>query len=139
MSKLIFEIPAELCNIKTAVIKVVKHLKNIIPICDEEIFDIRVILNELIINSIQHSEANDENIRIICGISEKKFLYLIIEDRGCGYNKEEVIICSSSIEGKINEMKESGRGLLIVRGLCDKLKTNRKGNKVVVLKKLKIV
>jgi len=33
-------------------------------------------------------------------------------------------------------MSESGRGIMIVKSLCDKVKVNRKGNKIIILKSI---
>ena len=100
MSKLVFDIPSEICYMKSAVSKVTEYFNSIISICDDELFNIKVILNELIINSIKHGN-NNQNITIVAGISKGCYVYIIIEDGGNGYNSDEVELCYEKIERKI--------------------------------------
>ena len=72
------------------------------------------------------------------GITENGYAFFIIEDEGEGFDFKSFIEKDFEIEDTVDikHLKESGRGVLIVKKLCDKLKFNEKGNKAVVLKKL---
>ncbi|HEX2946179.1 MAG TPA: ATP-binding protein [Clostridia bacterium] len=105
---------------------------------DTTLFDIRVIINELLVNAIMHGNRGNENksVRISAGIAEKTELYIMIEDEGCGY--DYVKLCdeqaSQPCDTGPDNMCECGRGLRIVKSLCDKVKVNSKGNKIVIMK-----
>ena len=86
-------------------------------------------------NAIKHGnkEDNKKQVKIRVGVCES-IVYFIIEDEGEGFaNKCPVQQDSIS---DLCDLKENGRGLTIVNNLCDKVKYNIRGNKVVVLKKL---
>lgn len=103
-------------------------------------FELTVVLNELVLNAVKHGNKEDESkkVRISAGITENDFACLIVEDEGCGFDYG--CICKSSADctgiDDICSAMESGRGILIVKNLCDQFKVNNKGNKIVVLKRL---
>ncbi|OPZ86516.1 MAG: Anti-sigma F factor [Firmicutes bacterium ADurb.Bin419] len=131
-----FRMASELSNIRNCVNNIVNfifdchgHLK------EDVIFELKVVLNELLQNAIRHGnkEVIEKQVKIRVGVNDND-VYFIIEDEGEGF----VNRCSGQQDPLLDmcDMKESGRGLLIVRNLCEKVKYNAKGNKVVVLKKL---
>lgn len=95
------------------------------------IFDIKVILNELLNNCFFHGNKKDYNKKVYIKvyIYNKKSIVIIISDEGCGFNKEK--ICEDK-----NLLAQCGRGLQIVKNLSDSMKINNKGNKIVVLKNI---
>ncbi|MCX7923663.1 MAG: ATP-binding protein [Clostridia bacterium] len=103
------------------------------------LFELRVILNELILNAVRHGNKEESNkqVKISVGVTGNEYMFLIIEDQGEGYNYKCIVEENQNINElfDICNMKETGRGVMIVRTLCDRLKFNKKGNKVVVLKK----
>lgn len=104
-------------------------------------FELTVVLNELVLNAVRHGNKEDESkrVKISAGVTNNGFACLIVEDEGGGYDYD--CLCSSKAycaeTDDICNVMESGRGILIVRNLCDQVKVNDKGNKIVVLKKLK--
>jgi serine/threonine-protein kinase RsbW len=127
-------IKSELCNICNTVNKILSFILECHgPLKENVLFDIKVILNELLQNAIRHgnNEDSSKQVKIKVGI-DNSFVFFIIEDEGkgfdincCGQKEELMDIC---------EMKENGRGILIVKNLCESVKYNSKGNKIVVLK-----
>lgn len=110
------------------------------PLMDCTLFELTVVLNEIVLNAIKHGNKEDEskNVKITTGITENGFVCFIVEDEGCGYDYDNA--CSENISNidanDICNAMESGRGIFIVKNLCDCVKVNSKGNKIVVLKKL---
>jgi serine/threonine-protein kinase RsbW len=103
-------------------------------------FELKVILNELILNAIKHGNRNElsKKVKISVSILKSGYVLFLIEDEGEGYDyncklKKNVIV---EIEDDCCDLKETGRGIHIVSNLCDKIKYNRKGNKVIALKKI---
>jgi serine/threonine-protein kinase RsbW len=132
---------SEKCDVRKLVNDIVGFLCGCNDYINESIvFDIRVVLNELIVNAIVHGNKNNTNkwIKVKIGITENGYAFFIIEDEGEGFDFKSFIEKDFEIEDTVDikHLKESGRGVLIVKKLCDKLKFNEKGNKAVVLKKL---
>lgn len=115
---------SDLDNIKIAIQDIISKLKNIMD--DEDlIFDIRLILNELIINSVIHGNKCDKDKSVELHLELiKDVLRIEIIDEGQGidydiksYNPEELKCC--------------GRGLVIVNGLSDEFYIDKNRVKVV--------
>ena len=116
---------SDLDNIKITIQDIVNNLKNIVD--DEDlIFDIRLILNELIINSVIHGNKcdKDKSVELYLELIED-VLRIEVIDEGQGidydiksYNPEELKCC--------------GRGLVIVNGLSDEFHIDK--NRVEVVK-----
>jgi len=116
---------SDLEDIKIAMQDVINKLRNIIN--DEDlIFDIRLILNELVINSAIHGNKcnRDKSVELYLEL-KGNVLKIKIMDEGQGidydiksYNPEELKCC--------------GRGLVIVNGLSDEFHIEK--NKVEVVK-----
>lgn len=134
-------ISSNLENVGNAVKSVIDYLKSICGPLDEcLLFEIKVILNELISNAIKHGNKEDDQkfVKISAQLKNYKDLFIIIEDSGEGYNYNDVLAmpaCTGDTED-INDLKETGRGLLIVKNLCDEIKFNKKGNKVMIVKSI---
>ena len=105
---------------------------------DDTLFDLRVIINEVLINAILHGNNQDASkfVKIDAGLTDDSSAVLTIEDEGLGYDFNE--LCSKHKTYIVNpiDLAESGRGMTIVKGLCEKVKVNNKGNKVVIVKKI---
>ncbi|WP_235715943.1 ATP-binding protein [Acetivibrio cellulolyticus] len=130
------KIASELCNIRNSVNNIVGFiLESHGPLKEDTLFELKVVLNELLQNAIKHGNKEDsaKQVKIRTGIS-KNYVYFIIEDEGEGFERNCIVRPENLTE--LCELKEGGRGLLIVRNLCDSVKYNFKGNKIVVLKSL---
>ena len=102
-------------------------------------YELKVVLNELLINAIQHGCRSDpsRSITIEAHLSKNGEASLVVEDDGDGYDTR---FANTTIEDPrmdaIEDIAESGRGLAIVRSLCEHFAVNAKGNKVAVRKRL---
>lgn len=135
-------IVSSLNSVGTAVRDVIGNIKaKYGPLEDCTQFELTVVLNELVLNAIKHGNKEDENkkVKIKAGVTHNGFACLIVEDEGCGYDHDCMCRRKACYEDDddICDVLESGRGILIVKNLCDQVKVNEKGNKIVVLKKLK--
>lgn len=129
-------IASELCNIRNSINNIVDFILECHGLLREDaLFEIKVVLDELLQNAIIHGNKQDSSkqVKIRAGISNN-YVYFIVEDEGEGF-KSNCIGQSESILD-ICDLKESGRGILIVKNLCDSVKFNSRGNKIVVLKRL---
>ncbi|MDY0234952.1 MAG: ATP-binding protein [Gudongella sp.] len=113
--------------IKSFVEKNVSTLKDLISNTDI-LFDVRVILSELILNGALHGNecVASKCISLTLKMDDKK-LIIEVEDEGRGieYNFKDY---------DSNDLKSFGRGLVIVKGLSDEFYF--KNNKVVAVKNI---
>jgi serine/threonine-protein kinase RsbW len=118
---------SDLETIKSFVEKNISALKELISNKDT-LFDIKVILSELIVNGALHGNECEaaKCISLTLKIDDDK-LTIEVEDEGRGikYNMKEY---------NSNDLKSFGRGLVIVKGLSDEFYF--KNNKVVAVKNI---
>jgi serine/threonine-protein kinase RsbW len=115
-------------DLKTAQHVINEILSNIDSKIDEDIyFDVRLILNELVSNCVLHGNKKDEakQINLFFSFNGKK-IKIVVSDEGKGIKLLKK--CNP------NHFEENGRGLIIVKGLSDKLHIN--GNTVTVQKSI---
>lgn len=134
-------IPSDIKYVGVKVDEVIHYLESLCDnIDDGNLFESRVILNELLLNAVRHGNREDctKSVAISAGVTKGGEAYFIIEDEGEGYDyqclMERKHVPLDAME--VCSLKENGRGILIVLNLCDRIKFNKKGNKVVILKKL---
>ena len=105
-------------------------LRNIEGILDPDIFfNTKLILNELMINSVIHGNCGDLDKMINIKVYINKSRVIIeVSDEGSG-------ICYDLKDCGEFDYLESGRGLMLVEGLSDKL--NVEGNTVTCVQYIK--
>ncbi len=135
-------------DIATDAHKVCNEVKNILEMLQvrysldaEEYFDIKVILCELMQNSIKHGNACDESKKIRVEIwftEDNRVLSIIVKDQGIGFkpNKTKHLSLDRDRGSNNVDMDETGRGLFIVHELCDCMEFNSTGNAITVMKKI---
>jgi serine/threonine-protein kinase RsbW len=66
-------------------------------------------------------------------------IILAVEDQGSGFNYSCFLddSCRNEDLYELNDIKESGRGILIVKNLCDEIRFNKKGNRIIIVKRIK--
>ena len=122
-------IKSDLVDIDEAVTYVLNKLSSVIR--DEEVmFNIRLVINEIVINSYEHgNKCNKEkgiNLKICVNMD---CIHINVKDEGDGIN----YIFN---EGKDINMTTSGRGLRIVKHLVDELQIDN--NEITATIKTKI-
>jgi len=150
LCKLEIKIAADVSNVLDSTKQIVDFFEKKVELSEDMIFDIRVIVNELISNAILHGSKKDASkiINITAGLSKNlSQLFLIVEDQGDGIdcsitklNFKEIINNSDELvdlgQQTLENLKDGGRGLQIISALSDCIKVNKKGNKVIVLKEV---
>lgn len=95
---------------------------------DNQKFNTRLILSELLVNSIQHGNHLDMSKYVYINIKiEKDLMKIKISDEGSGFEYDIK-------DYEPYNFEDSGRGLVLVEGLSDKLLI--KGNTVTAIKYL---
>jgi serine/threonine-protein kinase RsbW len=107
---------------------------------DEVYFDIKVILNELIVNAIKHGNGCDcsKRVNITAALTDDDYLCLMVKDEGKGYDTkgaaQKCLVCCEVSD--ILKLDECGRGMLIVKNLSDRIEISDNGSRIEVYKKL---
>ncbi|WHH56862.1 ATP-binding protein [Petroclostridium sp. X23] len=136
-------ISADTQYIVGAVEEIMIFLQTHMYLSDGAFFETKVILNELLVNAVVHGNKQDseKKVYIKAGVCKENKIYIIVEDEGDGLIKsakscgKEILDYDAEVE--LFCLNESGRGLIITSSLCDCFKRNKKGNKIVVVKKIK--
>ncbi len=122
----ILVIKSDLSELKTVEFFLIDVLKEF-DLAQKNFNRIYLCVSEAVVNSIKHGNKNDRNktisIGVNCNLNE---INVLIEDEGDGFdiNKIEDPTCESNLKN------ESGRGIFIIKNLCDKLEYNEKGNRI---------
>ena len=97
-------------------------------------FDIRLCLEEALINAIKHGSKNnkDSPITVNYSVLGDKFEFSV-EDNGNGFDYKKI----PDPTDRANLLKTSGRGVYLIKYLMDGVSFNKKGNKITMIKYLK--
>jgi len=106
----------------------------------EILFELRVILNELILNAVTHGNKENTNkfVSVSMGITKDKCMLLMVTDDGDGYDYDFYLKKFEDSKEMFcwEEIEETGRGIKIIMKLCDRVEFNKRGNKISILKRL---
>jgi len=130
---------SDIGNIGSVINEILCRLSCLNGVDDAFVFETKVILNELIVNAVKHGNncSSNKSVKVSVSVINDQYLLFAIQDEGegCPHNYAE----SDGRPDNINNccsLLESGRGIVVVKCLCEKLKFNKKGNRVLVLKRI---
>ncbi len=107
---------------------------------DEVYFDIKVILNEILVNAIKHGNNCDcsKKIDILAELTKDGYLHFVVRDEGAGFDLDLAYRDCGCPDGDfdISSLEECGRGIFIVRNLCDRVEFSNRGSTIEVYKKI---
>ncbi|MFA5068919.1 MAG: ATP-binding protein [Candidatus Omnitrophota bacterium] len=101
---------------------------------ESDVFDIRLCLEEALINAIKYGNKFDKekNVRVDFDYRDSR-IFLSVEDSGNGFDIGSVP--DPTLDENI--LKGGGRGVFLIRYLMDELKFNKRGNRITMVKSLK--
>lgn len=112
--------------------KIIKKLK-INGIKEEILFDLKLALNEALINAIKHGNNSDKNKSVFLKITKKADkLEICIEDKGKGFDYKNLKLPTA----KNNLTKQSGRGVFLIKKFMDELNFFDRGCRLKMVKYL---
>ncbi|HHZ02874.1 MAG TPA: ATP-binding protein [Tissierellia bacterium] len=121
------KIHSDINCVKILVEEILSSIKH--KLSETTFFNTKLILYELMINSVIHGNCEDLNKMIYTKIYINKSRIIIeVSDEGEG-------ICYNQKIYNENDLSESGRGLMLVKGLADKF--DIRGNTVICEQYLK--
>jgi len=127
------DIASDLKHIKPTVGSIIDFLKSK-QTEESDIFDIRLCLEEALINAIKYGNRFDENLNVSVDVShDGNKLIIAIEDKGPGFDYQSL----PDPREEENLLKGRGRGVFLIKHLMDEMRFNKKGNRITMIKYLK--
>lgn len=126
---------SEICQVKKTVNLVMQFLLNAIPnLTEDELFDLKLIYSELLINAVVHGNELDSNKTVCLSIEiANNTIYSMVSDEGLGFDYIKLL---SNMNTSENLLGETGRGVFLVRSLTDSLSFNVSGNQITFYKRV---
>lgn len=126
------EISSEIKNIKRVSFEIRDSLSPY-NVNEDRLFDIRLCTEEAVRNAIVHGNRSNVKLRVRVHYRiEKDKISIEVEDEGSGYDPEGIPDPTDDED----IMKESGRGVYLIKKLMDRVDFNEKGNKIIMEKNL---
>ena len=133
MSDPAFKIPSDPKYIRQASDKVLDSLKDL-KLDEGVLFDVKLSLEEAIINAIKYGNNFDKELPVSISYSiGSDRIEITVQDRGKGFNHTDLPDPTSND----NILRQGGRGLFLIRNLMDEVKFNDSGNEIKMVKFLK--
>ena len=97
------------------------------------LFDIKLAVQEAVVNAVEHGNRCDARkmIHVSCDATDD-CVSLIVRDEGEGFDPA----CVPDPTLPDNILREHGRGIFLMKNLCDEVRYNDKGNEVTITKRL---
>ena len=131
--KTLIEIPSQIKNIRKVSSEILESLSPY-RLDENTLFDIRLCTEEAVRNAVVHGNRSNEKLRVkVSYWIDNNKLNIEVEDEGDGFNPDTI----PDPTGNNNIMKESGRGVCLIRELMNSVGFNEKGNKIKMEKTLK--
>jgi len=120
-------------HIRESSSKILKDVESY-GIGEKAAFEIKLCIEEAVRNAIVHGNKSNpkRQVRLSYWVKEG-VLNIEIEDEGTGFNHELV----KDPTKEENLLRNSGRGVHLIKKLMDSVEYNAKGNKISMAKKLK--
>jgi len=105
-----------------------------LSLSDAALFDIRLCLEEALVNAIKYGNALREDLNVDLEVEYGDGqVRLVVQDQGPGFDPKKLEDCTE----EKNLFKNRGRGVYLIHQLMDEVRYNEKGNRLVMVKSLK--
>jgi len=129
MNKKIF-IASDIKNIKRVVDEIISLL-NGARINESDIFDIRLCMEEALINAVKYGNKFDKKLNVLIDFTyDNSKVTISVEDEGKGFDYHKL----PDPTKEENLLTGSGRGVFLIRHLMNELRFNKKGNRLTMVK-----
>jgi len=115
-------------DIKRVVSGVLNGVEKRSPLNEECRFNVSLVINELLVNCFEHAKPTKKSPVILKAALKNGLLVIGVTDCGGGFEYQKV--CGGLPDDSL--FKERGRGLMLVRALCQEICYNSIGNSVEV-------
>lgn len=94
---------------------------------EERRYDIKLVINELLVNSFEHAQPTKQSPVVFRAGLKSGQLRIGVTDGGRGFSHESLVSDNNDLL-----YRERGRGLMLVRALCQEIRYSGRGNSVEV-------
>ncbi len=97
-------------------------------------YRLKVAVHEALSNAVEHGNRGDptKRVRVTCQIGPTE-LSIAVEDEGNGFDPDTL----PDPTKQENLMRESGRGIFLIKRYCDQCRFEKGGRRVVIVKRLR--
>ncbi len=132
------EITREFNSIKelvpSAVEDLYKDLARKVKWSEEEAFQVRLMMEEAIANSVCHGNAYQTALKVYVTIQvDANKIKMSIRDEGKGFNHRSI---ADPVKNPEEPYKQSGRGIYLIKAYADDVAFNDKGNEIIITKSI---
>ena len=132
-AKILIKIPSEIRYIKEVWLRILTDLKSY-KVDQDTLFDIRLCVEEALINAVVHGNRSDDRLFVNVSYWVKDADFNIeIENEGSGFDYR--LIPDPTTDDNI--MKNSGRGVYLIKNLMDSVEFDKGGKIIKMVKHLK--
>ena len=131
--KALIKVPSETKYIRKVSAKILRSL-SACKLGESKAFDIKLCIEEAVRNAIVHGNHSDKrlSVKASCWMEDGK-VNIEVEDEGSGFDHRFLADPTSSA----HIMKNSGRGVYLIKKLMDKVEFNETGNKIRMITSIK--
>ena len=98
--------------------------------CDDELFSLRLAMDEALINAIMHGNGGSEHKRVFVGLNAcEDCIQISIKDQGNGFDINTLF--DPTEDEHIHDTH--GRGVFLIRRFMSRVTFNEKGNEIVFM------
>ncbi|HEY0078824.1 MAG TPA: ATP-binding protein [Pyrinomonadaceae bacterium] len=126
-----FELPSDL-SLMNGVLHYIIERVSALGVIQPDRSNLFVALDEAFVNAVKHGNKNDPSklVRITADLSAREARFTI-EDEGEGFDVSEI---PDPLDPE-NLFKTSGRGVLLIYNIMDKVEYNERGNRLTMIKR----
>ena len=126
-------LPSRLDIVPDFLSEIVSHLKQN-QLEEQKIFEIKLCLEEALVNAIKHGNKFDEKLSVMTKIKiESEFIEVVVKDQGKGFDPENI----EDPTTEKNLCKLCGRGVFLIKEQMDKVEFLDGGRRLKMIKFLK--
>ena len=128
-----FQVISDLTVVQKTSEQVLSFLKPL-SLTDAILFDIRLCLEEALINAMKYGNALRKDLEVdleVEGSTDE--VRITVQDQGPGFDVKKLEDCTA----EKNLFRNHGRGVYLMHQLMDEVRYNEKGNKLLMIKSLK--
>jgi anti-sigma regulatory factor (Ser/Thr protein kinase) len=122
----------EIEDIKVAIDGVMSGIEKLIPLSDSRKYEIKLVMNELLVNCFDHSHPKDRRTVVLKVATKEDKVRIYVKDNGQGFEFEYTNKRLGAPMSEERLYSENGRGLMLVNAFCDNVKYFGNGNSVEV-------
>jgi serine/threonine-protein kinase RsbW len=129
--KIEFELPSDVSLMNGVLQYLIERVAKL-GVIKPERSNLFIALDEAFVNAVKHGNKNDPTklVRITAELSPQEARFTV-EDEGEGFNVDQI----PDPRDPANLFKSSGRGVLLIYNIMDKVEYNERGNRLTMVKR----